>query len=105
MAMTDAEKRAMVCTLIGESLTDTVADVYLSLAKDKIMARRFPFGTDETAIPTEYEILQCELAERLYLRKGAEGEISHNENGINREYDSVNDSDLLSRIVPFAKLG
>jgi hypothetical protein len=50
-------------------------------------------------VPEKYEMLQCELATRYLQRRGGEGEITHNENGINRTYGSVNDSDLLQEVM------
>ena len=106
--MTDAEKIAMAKTLIGDStVTDAVVTVYLTLASAKMLKRLYPFDSTKTAsdIPESYHTDQCELAARLYLRKGGEGEISHEENGVNRTYGSVDDEDILSRLTPFAKVG
>lgn len=92
--------------LVGEELSSDIANVYLSLADTKILSRLYPFGYDDDVIvPTEYEMTACELASRLYLRRGGEGEIQHSENGVARIYKSVDDEDILSRVVPFAKLG
>lgn len=41
----------------------------------------------------------------MIARRGGEGEIAHNENGINRSYGTVNDEDILNRITPFVKVG
>ena len=32
-------------------------------------------------------------------------EINHEENGVNRQYASVDDEDILRRLTPFVKLG
>lgn len=91
--------------LVGETLTSDIANVYLSLADTKILSRLYPFGYDADAIvPTEYEMDSIELASRLYLRRGGEGEIQHSENGVARIYKSVDDEDILSRLVPIAKV-
>ena len=80
--MTQAEKIAMVKTLVENDAdaTDTVVPVYLTLAMNKML-------------------------ERLFLRRGSEGENNHEENGVNRTYSSVDDEDILSRLTPFAKVG
>lgn len=104
--MDDSAKIAMVQVLTNNDpeATSEVCSVYLSVASEKIMQRLFPFGTTETEVPTQYDVLQCELATRLFLRRGAEGEKIHNENGIYRTWDSVDDEDILSRLTPYAKL-
>ena len=107
--MTDAEKIAMVRTLadIGTDVADSVVSVYLQLACNKMLERLYPYDTAKEAsdIPSRYDVLQCELGSRLYLRKGGEGEINHEENGVNRTYGSVDDEDILSRLTPFVKVG
>ena len=106
--MTDAEKIQYVQTLLGndENATDSLVSVYLTKAEAAIFNRLYPFGIpDGATVPTQYETLQCDLALRYFVRQGAEGEISHNENGYNRTYQSVNDEDLLSEIMQIAKVG
>lgn len=107
--MTDAQKIAMVQTLVQNDgdATDAIVGVYLQLACNKMLERLFPYDTTKTVsdIPERYETIQCELAARLYLRRGGEGETSHEENGVNRTYGSVDDDDILSRLTPFAKVG
>ena len=107
--MTQSEKVALVTALVDNDIeaTPELVAVYLSVAKDAILKRRYPFGSCDGCcfVPAEYEVLQCQLAARYFLRRGGEGEITHSENGINRTYGSVNDSDLLQEIVPYAKVG
>lgn len=104
--MTTEEKIAKVQSLIdddAEEATDTVVRQYLDLAEQKMLDRIYPFGeTLSSRLPRRYERLQCELAVRYFLRRGAEGEETHEENGVNRAYGSVDDEDILSRLTPFA---
>ena len=103
--MTQAEKRNYVKFLAGnDPLCDEyTADNYLTSAKQSLMCRLYPFGwTEDNALPAIYDMTQCELAARLFARAGAEGEVIHIENGVHRNYASVNDEDLLSRVVPYA---
>lgn len=104
--MTLTEKITMAQTLIGDSeATDSLVSAYLEDAKLAILRRRYPFGLPDSAdIEPLYEMLQVKLAVRYFLRRGGEGEITHNENGINRTYGSVNDEDLLMCVTPFAKV-
>lgn len=102
--MTDAEKIAMVQAIVDDSeATDALVAVYLKDAEAAMLRRRYPFGVPDGAMITD-EMLQVKLAARYYLRRGGDGEKSHNENGINRAYGSVNDEDLLMEIVPLAKV-
>lgn len=104
--MTDAVKIETVQTLVehDEAATDAVVSVYLEKARAAILRRLYPWGqwTNETTVPLKYEMLQCELASRYFLKKGAEGEYIHDENGVNRHYNSANDEDLLQEVVPYA---
>lgn len=104
--MTEEEKLTMVKALIGEdeSATDALIKAYLNIAKGKMLKRLYPFDSSKTDIPEQYATDQCELAVRLFLKRGAEGEIAHNENSINRTYGSVDEEDILSRLTPFAKV-
>ena len=88
--MTQSEKIATTRTLINDSeISEDTISVYLNKAKSAIRNRMYPFSmpTENFEVPLKYEMLQCELACR------------HNENGINRTYGSINDSDLLSEVL------
>ena len=53
----------------------------------------------------KYSNLICKMALYSLTKMGAEGETSHQENGINRVYQSANDypDDLLNEITPLIK--
>lgn len=106
--MSDAEKVKMVQTLVendSDATADTIA-VYLSLACSAMLERLYPYDPDKSSedLPVRYEAIQCELAARYFLRRGGQGEINHEENGVNRQYGSVDDSDILNRLTPFVKV-
>ena len=107
--MTNAEKIAMVKVLVESDAeaTDAVVSAYLSLAINAMVERLYPFDSnkDEMDVPVRYDMIQCELAARYFLRRGGQGEINHEENGVNRQYGSVDDEDILKRLTPFAKVG
>ena len=107
--MTSAEKIAMVKTLVENDAdaTDAVVTVYLTIAGNKMVERLYPYDTGKeiSDIPVRYDTIQCELASRLFLRRGSEGETNHEENGVNRSYANVDDDDILCRLTPFAKVG
>ena len=87
--------------------TDATIAVYLNLACNAMLERLYPYDADKTSedIPERYETIQCELAARYFLRRGGQGEINHEENGVNRSYASADDEDILRRLTPFAKVG
>ena len=107
--MTQAEKIAMVKTLCESDpgATDEVVGVYLNLALNAMLERLFPYDSAKSAtnVPERYDTIQCELAARYFLRRGGQGEINHEENGVNRQYGTVDDDDILKRLTPFAKVG
>ena len=104
--MRDSVKITKVQTLLDNDplATDSLVTVLLDDAKYTILNRMYPFGIPEdTEIPERYDYFQIRLAQRYFLRRGAEGEIEHNENGVNRTYQSVNDEDILRNIIQVAK--
>jgi hypothetical protein len=78
---------------------DDLLDEFLESAKQDILLRRYPFGGN-TILEPQYINLQVDLAVIRYNMQGVEGQASHSENGINRQYDNK----LLSQIIPLAKV-
>ena len=107
--MTDAEKIARVKILVENDplATDDVVAVYLSSAQSAMLERLFPLHPDKTTsdIPERYDTIMCDLAARYFLRRGGQGEINHEENGVNRQYGSVDDADILDKLTPYARVG
>lgn len=104
--MTFDEKVNLVETLVDDStVTESVISAYLSLSLAKIMERLYPFDHSASLVlPSKYDVLHCELAARMIARRGGEGELIHNENGIQRTYGTVDDEDILSRLTPMMKI-
>lgn len=74
----------------------------LESAKSAIMSRRFPYGQWPQEIEPQYVDLQLRIAIDIYNKAGAEGQLSHSENGIGRTYESSWISEqLLNEIVPY----
>lgn len=72
---------------------------------EAINDRRHFIPTSSLLIEEKYKNLAYELCISSMVKEGAEGEKSHSENGINRNYGSSGyPKDLISRIVPLAKL-
>lgn len=98
--MTNAEKRAALSTMLApDTDTDEVLDGVLADAEALVLNRMYPFGyPDGTVVPSRYERIQIQLAVELYSKRGAEGQISHSENGIVRSWPEK--SALLNRVLP-----
>ena len=67
---------------------DDVLVAYLDLAKQKLINHIYPFEKNVVEIEPKYEMKQVELAIILYDKRGANGEEHHNENGVNRKYQT-----------------
>lgn len=92
---------------IPEESNDAVLRELLETSKDVILTHLYPLEDDlqGKAMPLKYRTLQLQIAVELYNKQGAEGETSHSENGISRQYDSAYISkDLLSQITPYAQV-
>ena len=99
--MTQAEKLTLLKAMVGESDTEEVLLAYLNIAGRKILNRAYPYGTEETEVPTRYDFLQCEIAAYLLNKRGAEGQTGHSENGISRSYESADvPESMLGAITP-----
>ncbi len=85
-----------------DSVSEELLLAYLEDAKSIVLNRRYPFGCPEnTEVEPKYETVQVAIAIELYSKQGAEGEVSHSENGISRSYESsfVSPS-LLNMVIP-----
>ena len=105
--MTEVEKLALCRAMVEQPATadgwsDDVLISYLAIAGRKIINRAYPYDGTVTNVPTKYAHLQCEIATYLLNKRGAEGEISHSENGISRTYANADIPDsMLSDVIPY----
>lgn len=90
----------------GEEDDDLLEDLLMT-AKIAILNRRYPykkFGEtclEDKDVEPQYYDLQYRIALDLYNKQGAEGEIVHISNGIDRHYESSwISAQLLSEITP-----
>lgn len=80
---------------------DNLLNTLLSISKQKILDRAFPYDDSIKEVPSRYETKQIEIAVYLYNKQGAEGQTSHSENGISRLYENADVPESLMRgIVP-----
>lgn len=101
--MTNEQKIAKLkVLLLPDEANDNLLSTLVEQAKGIVLNRRYPFGYPEgTEVPSQYEHIQLQIAVELFTKMGAEGEVTHNENGINRTYESADVSQsLLKRIIP-----
>ena len=81
---------------------DALLLTLLSISAQKILDRVYPYDSTITEVPNRYAMKQVEIAVYLYNKRGAEGQTAHNENGINRTYESADVPESLMRgITPY----
>ncbi len=114
--LTDEDKLTLTCALLGldeaeaddETDIESVRSAYLPLAKHYVLVTRHPFSSDADSEKWEarYDHLQCEIAAAMFARRGSEGEIRHDENGVDREWATSSSvpKALSQRIVPICKV-
>jgi hypothetical protein len=103
--MTEVEKLSMLRVMVGQpnegDWADDVLVSYLAIAGRKIINRAYPYDDAVTEVPRRYGYLQCDIAAYLLNKRGAEGEVSHSENGVTRSYGSSDvPESMLSEVVP-----
>ena len=86
--------------ITSEDINDEIND-----AINVVNQRRRFESTPSIPFEKQYASLIVKLALASITKYGAEGETSHSENGISRNYDNAGEypEALLSRIVPLAK--
>lgn len=99
--MTEIEKLTTLKAMVGDSDAEEVLSTYLKIAGSKIITKAFPYDETIEEVPKRYAILQCEIAAYLLNKRGAEGQISHSENGISRAYENADiPSSMLKTVTP-----
>jgi len=98
--MTTAEKRTALTAMTGEANADTLS-TYLSLAEEDLKAYAYPVTTPPEGWIAEYDGIHLQMTAFLLNKRGAEGEVIHDENGVSRRYeDGGYPRTLLRRITP-----
>lgn len=101
--MTSEEKLTALRAMVGDSDTDSVLSTFLTLAGNKILTKAYPYeDISEKEVPTQYEYLQIEIAAYMLDKRGAYGQITHSENGIQRQYENADvPYSMLKTITPY----
>lgn len=98
--MTDIEKiENMRVAIAPDTAEESVLLSEIQTAETMILNKMYPFGyPDDAVVPRRYERLQIKLAVELFTQRGAEGQVSHAENGTTRTWPSANR--ILAQVVP-----
>ena len=98
--MTVEEKlNELAVGIAPDTADEAVLRSELMAAESMILNKMYPFGyPDGTEVPSRYERLQIKLAVELYTQRGAEGQSSHSENGVTRNFSEV--SRIMKQIIP-----
>lgn len=87
--------------MVGDE-KDAVLVAYLKAAAAAVIAKAYPFRSDIDKVPDKYAMRQVEIAAYLINKRGAEGQLSHSENGISRSYESGDvPESMLKGITPY----
>ena len=98
--MTQEERINTIQQKLGEEVDSELLATYLRTATQKIINHRYPFGTNQIDVEPRFEEDLLELAIVLYNERGAEGQKSHNENGVQRTWRT--EYEILKGIPPMA---
>lgn len=98
------EKLRLKCEARDLSFDDEVYQDEIETAISAVNERRGFTPTVDIKYEAKYSNLIVKMALYSLTKIGAEGETSHNENGIDRTYSSSGDyGDLLNEVVPLVK--
>lgn len=97
------QKLAHLRLYADEHTDDETLLSLLEISGAKLLSIVYPYGYPEgTQVPSRYSLLQVEIAGYLDAKRGVEGQTSHSENGLNRNYEDADiPSSMLRGVVPF----
>ena len=104
MTLTDKVSMLRVLLRNDEGATDDILTALLTFAEAEILAWMYrsyptlPDGVD--GVPREYEMIQIHACVIGYNMSGAEGQTSHAENGISRQFAYSDMANYIHRNVP-----
>jgi hypothetical protein len=100
----EEKHRVLVGLASDDNTEDNLLQLFLNQAEKKVIKARHPYeSTDEQKAKTltDYSDNVEQIFVYLYNKQGAEGQTSHNENGINRTYESAGiPNSFVDDIVP-----
>lgn len=92
---------------IISQISDERITAYLDMSRDEIISWRYSYNPDDTItdVPAEYETVQIFAVLTGLNLIGAEGEISHAENGISRTFNYAGMVEYIrSKVIPKVKI-
>lgn len=101
--MTNEQKIERLTVLISpDTASNELLLHLLEQSEGIILNRRYPFGAPEGATLSPFqEQIQLRVAVELFSKMGAEGQMSHQENGVMRTWEAGDVSpSLLRQIIP-----
>jgi len=111
--MTDAQKLVVIQTLLddgGDVPSDEKLNTYISVAGDEILAWMYHLiggvPDDVTDVPAKYEGIQIYAVVAGYTQAGAEGEQTHIENSVHRQFRYSDMLDYIhNHVLPYVRVG
>jgi hypothetical protein len=98
--ITDALKQA-IKTATGET-DEAILSAYIGFAESDMRQHLYPFSKETEEIPDRYADKIAEIAIYKLNKRGAEGEMSHTEGGVSRDYDNPDvPASMFKGIHPF----
>lgn len=86
----------------GDTLTDEETLLLVSSAERHVLNFLYPYDDSQTEVPARYFDNVHDIAVYLWGRRGAEGELSHDEEGIKRTYaDAYIPRAFFRGIIPY----
>lgn len=103
--MNDTEKMLHLRNITDGADTDDILLSFLYQAKSAILNQMYPYLPDSEfaglTVPEKYAWTQIRIAAYMMNKRGAEGELSHSENGVSRSYSSADvPPEMLKGILP-----
>lgn len=101
--MTNEQRLDKLSIMLDDNtVSNNIKTVYLEIANRAVLNKVYPFDNTKTTVPAKYEYIILEIACYLINKRGAEGQLSHKENGIDRTYESSSiPPSMLNDIVPY----
>lgn len=111
--MTSDEKLTMLQTLLddgGALPSDEKLEAYLTLSAQEVLNWMYHLvggvPAEVTSVPQRYEVIQIYAVVAGYTHAGAEGESSHDENGIRRTFLYSDMADYIHKnVLAYARVG
>lgn len=111
--MTNEQKLITLQTLLedgGDVPSDEKLNTYLAVAGDEILSWIYHLvggvPTNVTEVPSKYDSIQVYSVIAGYTQAGAEGEQTHIENGVHRQFRYSDMLDYIhNHVLPYVRVG